>query len=181
MDSIEVAAMPMGVVVERREIDNRWQKHSWRAAAVIPGAPDAPADWTILRDGDGWTHFHAATLDLQLFPRETQGYKVNLSDAVPSVFVVLRQDEEGESPYDIFPFLVTACPYEAQDYLDSGEDIVDRVPMPQGLIAWVQAYIDRNHQEETFVKRKRRAYDPNDAGGFVRPPDWTPSGRKPGD
>src|SRR5690606_30672543 len=32
-------SMPLGVVVERREIDNRWQPFAWKAVAVIPGAP----------------------------------------------------------------------------------------------------------------------------------------------
>lgn len=31
---------------------------------------------------------------------------------------------------------MTASPYEAQDYEDNGEDIVEKILMPEGLIAW---------------------------------------------
>jgi hypothetical protein len=53
--------MPLGVVVERREIVNRWQRHVWRAVAVIPGAPEA-VSWRELRRGESWVRYHAATL-----------------------------------------------------------------------------------------------------------------------
>ena len=51
--------------------------------------------------------------------------------------------------------MVTASPYEAQDYTDSGEELVERVPMPEGVQAWVWEFIERFHVEETFIKRKR--------------------------
>ncbi len=38
---------------------------------------------------------------------------------------------------------VTASAYEAQDYGDNGEDIVEAVPMPQGLEAWVRDFVER--------------------------------------
>ena len=50
------------------------------------------------------------------------------------------------------PFLVTASPYEAAAY---SEAIVEAVPMPDGLIAWVQDFVDRHHVDEPFEKRKR--------------------------
>ena len=31
--------MRVGIVVERREIDNRWVDYTWQPVAVIPGAP----------------------------------------------------------------------------------------------------------------------------------------------
>ena len=43
----------------------------------------------------------------------------------------MRQNDDGDVDHDVVPFLVTACPYEAQDYLDSGEDIVEPVAMPE--------------------------------------------------
>ena len=58
-------SMPLGVVLERRELNNRWQRWSWRPVAVIPGA--APVkDRKELRHGDGWVQYHAATLPLEL-------------------------------------------------------------------------------------------------------------------
>ena len=54
---------------------------------------------------------------------------------------------------------VTASAYEAQDYADNGEDIVEPVPMPPGLEAWIGDFVERNHHQETFVKRKRRPHE----------------------
>ncbi len=164
-------SLALGVILERRTVDNPWIDHSWHAVAVIAGAPerDPRGDWIKLSDGDGWAQFHAGTLPLELYPRETEGYKVNLSQQPPQLFVVLRGVEDAECPHDVVPFLVTACPYEAQDYLDSGEELVDGVAMPDGVVAFVQDYCDRHHVEEPFHKRKRKRYDPDEVG-FGRPP-----------
>ncbi len=149
--------LPIGVVLERREIDNPWKDHDWRPVALIPGAPtaDPEQDWLLLRDGEGWAHFHAGTLPLELFRKETEGYKLNLSQDPPRLYVVLRPGEDQDCAHDLVPFLVTACPYEAQDYLDSGEELVETVAMPVDVIAFVQAYVDFHQVDEPFKKRKR--------------------------
>jgi Protein of unknown function (DUF3305) len=148
--------MPLGVVVERREIDHPWQQHRWRAVAVIPGAPAIDA-WRELARGDRFVRWHAATLPLELHRTETEAYRVNLSGKTPGVFVVLRKvaPTEKTAGNAIAPFLVTVSPYEAEGYLE-GEDVVEVTPMPDGLIAWVDAFVARHHVEEPFVKRKRK-------------------------
>ncbi len=150
--------LPLGVVLERRALDNPWRDHSWLPVAVIPGAApmDPGGDWSPLRSGEGWAQYHAGTLPLSLFPGETEGYKTNLSQEPPRLFVVLRDQEGTGSQHDYAPFLVTACPYEAQDYLDSGDDIVEPVAMPAAVVAFVQGFIDRHHVDEPFHKRKRK-------------------------
>ncbi len=160
-------SMPMGVVLERREIDNPWQDHVWRAVAVLPGAA-AIAGWRDLGSGDGWARFHAATLPLELHRSDTEAYRVNLSDDPPRIYVVLRDDDEDDGGYGVAPFLVTVSAFEAQDYLDSGEEEVEGVQMPDAVIAWVQAFIDKHHVDEPFRKRKRDRLDP-DKLGFGRP------------
>jgi hypothetical protein len=42
--------------------------------------------------------------------------------------------------------------------------------MPPDLVAWVQAFVDKHHVDEPFYKRKRKRYDPDEAG-FGRRPD----------
>ena len=53
-----------------------------------------------------------------------------------------------------------------------GDDLVEAVPMPDGLIAWVQAFIDRHHVDQPFVKRKRkrRSAGTEGPGMTCRPP-----------
>ena len=170
------ARLPLGIVVERRHVDNLWIDHNWRSVAVIPGAPAlSPLDaWTPMGSGEGWARFHAGTLTLELFPKETEGYRLNLSQDPPRLFIVLRNEEKGRCDHEVLPFLVTACPYEAQDYLDSGEEQVDAVPMPEAVIAIVQDYVARHHADQPFHKRKRKPAGSGDEA-FARPPGWSPS------
>ena len=60
---------------------------------------------------------------------------------------------ESEHPFEVH--LVTASPYEAADYLDSGEQIVEPVRMPEPVLALISEFIDEHHFEEKFKKRKR--------------------------
>ena len=119
---------------------------------MLPGA--GPEDWREMRRDGEWIEYHAATVSLDLHGAETEAYRNALSDGQPSVFVVLRQEDARD---DARPsvLLVTASPYEAQDYADSGEEVVEKVPMPPGLIAWVRDFVDQHHVEEKFIKRKR--------------------------
>ncbi len=158
--------MPLGVVVERREIDNPWADHVWRPVAVIPGAGPV-AEWKPLDEGAGWARYHIATLPLELHRTDTEAYRTNLSNDPPVVYVRLT-DAADEAEHEIEAFLVTASPYEAQDYLDSGEEIVEGVPMPDGVIAWVQDFIDTHHVDKPFVKRRQRRHDDGAAPGRRR-------------
>ncbi len=143
--------MPVGVVLRRTPGVTRWAKHAWRAVAVLPGA--GPADWRELRREGETVEYHAATVPLELYRAETEAYLHGITAREPSVYVVMRKIV-GEHPFEVA--LVTASPYEAQDYCDSGEDVVEKVPMPQGLLAWVGDFVERHHEDEEFVKRRRK-------------------------
>ena len=96
-----------------------------------------------------------ATMPLELHRAEVEAYRVSLTMDPPAVFVVLRSDEAVTADRGYMVHAVTASAYEAQDYLDSGEEIVEPVPMPPGLIAWVRDFTDTHFAEEPFIKRKR--------------------------
>ncbi len=156
--SARAATMPLGVVIRRSPSVSRWATWAWKVVDVLPGAP--AADWRVLREEDGVTEYHAATLPLTLHRRETEAYKVALTMEPPSVYVVLRPgepDDPDAREYSVF--LVTASSYEAQDYLDSGEEIVEQVPAPPGLVAWIRDFVDTHHVEEEFKKRRRDRLD----------------------
>lgn len=156
--------LPVGIVVERRRSDHPWIDHTWRAVAVIPGAGELNprGEWKELETGEDFVRFHAGTLDIELFRKETEAYRVNLTQEPPRVFVVLRKvSEADEAAQELYPILATVSPYEAQDYLDSGEEIVDSVAMPDALIAFVSQFVGEHHVDEPFYKRKRKRYDPN--------------------
>ncbi len=158
--------MIVGAILEKRDIESRWQDHTWRPIGLLPGVKEN-APWRIIEAGDGYTQFLTNGLTLELFPKETEGYKHNLSTEVPKIFVVLRSSED-DAPHEVEAFLLTACPYEAQDYLDSGEEIVEGVPMSAEIAAWVEHYVNEHYVEEVFVKRRLRKNKPG------KGPDKTP-------
>ncbi|MEL7117031.1 MAG: DUF3305 domain-containing protein [Pseudomonadota bacterium] len=144
------SVLPIGVVLRRTPGVTRWQKWTWTASGVLPGA--APAEWRELRrDGDA-VEFHADTVPLELHGAEAEAYLHELTTKLPCIYIVMRPGG-GDRPLDIL--LVTASPYEAQDYTDSGEEIVEKVAMPPMLRAHVQGFVDTFYKEEDFKKRKR--------------------------
>lgn len=145
--------IPLGVVLARKPGVTRWVKYTWQAIAVLPGA--GPADWKLLAEDGGVQEYHAATPTLQLHRADVEAYKISLSMQPPAVFVVLRPAESADARHDVYVEAVTASAYEAQDYLDSGEEIVEAVPMPEGLVAWVRDFVDAHFQDTPFIKRKR--------------------------
>lgn len=167
--------MPMGIVLERRRLDHPWSDHAWLPVDVIPGAParDPRGDWLFLKEGDGWARYHGGTLPLELFRKETDAYKLALAQMPPRVFIILRADDTAGAAHEVVPFAVTASPAEAQEYLDSSEDIVEPVPMPVEVIAFIRDFIEQHHVDEPFLKRKRKRYDP---GAADRGPPGTGGG-----
>ena len=144
----------VGIILERRRIDSRWQEHAWRATAVVAGAPDIAAPLLLAR-GEGFERYHFATLDIEIHRSETEGYRYNLSQAEPVVYAMWRLSAEDPAAWpDLFH--VTVCPYEAQDYLDGGDVIVEGVPMPEAVALWLAGYVARHHVDAPFEKRPRR-------------------------
>ena len=119
--------------------------------AVLPGA--GPADGRVLRREGDLLEVHAATPTMALWRTDTEAYRTGLSARPPRVYVACRPGAAlGDRPR---PFAVTASPYEAQDLADSGEEVVEPVPMPPGLVALVREFCDAHHVEEPFLKRRR--------------------------
>ncbi len=143
--------VPLGIVLRRAPGVTRWAKWVWTASAVMPGA--GAADWRVLRSEGEVTEYHAATLQLELHGADTDAYLHELWAQQPSVYVIMREAIEGEDPLEVLT--VTASPYEAQDYSDSGEEIIEKVPMPPALYALVANFVEEFHEEEVFIKRKR--------------------------
>ena len=146
--------IPLGVTVAREQIDNPWEKYIWRPVSVFLDAPPL-RDWRLLHVGQGIEHYHIATIDLELHRKETAGYRVNLSNGRPSVYVVLRHGPANGGSEPVHVHLVTASPFDIEAYGLNSEEIIGRVAMPDALIELVTAFVEAHHVEEPFVKRQR--------------------------
>lgn len=164
----------VSVVAERRPAVSRWADHVWRVVSVHDGLA-AARPFTPLGEGpDGTMQFFAGSAELLLHRKETEGYRINL--AGDRVLYVIMRPEEGELPFALHD--VTASPYEAQDHLDSGEELVEAVPMPAAVVGWLQAFCDFHHVDEPFKKRRRDKVDAEELK-FSKEPIFARTGRFP--
>ncbi|MEP2943499.1 MAG: DUF3305 domain-containing protein [Hyphomicrobiales bacterium] len=149
--------IPLGIIIEKRKSKHPWGDWIWKPVEVIPGAALID-DWVTLQEGEDWTHYHIATLQLVLHRKETEAFKMNLENEAPHLYVVLRENDDPTGR-PIEAHMVTASPYDAQDYLDTSEDIIEKVPMPSAIFEWIKAFVQEHHKEEVFIKRRRDKLD----------------------
>lgn len=150
------ASRIVGVVVERRPAKSRWADHVWRVVEVLDGVAGTQPFTRLALLKDGTERYFAGNTALTLHRDETEAYLINLTgDRV--LYAVLRGDETGTHPYELH--LVTASPHDACDYLDSGEELVEAVPMPPLIVAWLEAFCAQHHKEQPFRKRQRDKVD----------------------
>ncbi|WP_207478339.1 DUF3305 domain-containing protein [Arenibaculum pallidiluteum] len=147
---------PVCVVVERRAIESRWQDHAWRVVDVLPGAPET-APWTVLAEAPGLTRWLAGTAEVTIYPGETANYKFNLESPTPSVYVVLRRSDREPG---MRLLAVTVDPGEAHAHADTGDDLVESLPLPVPLQAWLAEFVATHHVERRRYKRERDRADP---------------------
>lgn len=143
----------VGAVVRRSPGVTRWVKEIWKPIAVIPGAPDA--FWKELVREEDVVDYHAGTVTMELFRADVEGYLVSLNMAVPSIWIIMDRDITSQSPSGWVVSTITASAHEALDALDSGESIVEAVPIPESMAAWIKEFIDMHYIEEPFKKRRR--------------------------
>ena len=160
--------LTVGVVVERRPLDNPWIDHVWLPSAILPGAPAAEA-WTVLREEAGVRQFYAGPHVISFFSTETTHYRHNLLSGSPKIWVSLRRTD-AEPPVAIIG--VTADPAEGEAFTEAGEDIVEAVVMPPEIVARLAEFVETHHVERSFEKRRRDKADPDAMvarpGGGVR-------------
>ena len=151
-----LSSIAVGVVVERCKAQSPWIDFTWRPLSVLPGVPEARA-WTILQEEGDRTAFYAGPAEISLYRTETANYRDNLGSGAPRLWVALRSTGV-EPPYEIFA--VTADPAEGEALTESGNDLVDVVPMPEPIRLQIDGFVAEHHVERPFYKRKRDRADP---------------------
>ena len=141
---------PVGVVMQRRAVHNRWVDCVWEPWGVLPGHEQGEV--RLLVNGGEMSQWLHPGFALQLHRDEAEGYYLNVSGPAPSVFVLWRMDGERALPLD-----VTASSEEAGRWLDGGNS-VDRVAMPAEIFAWVGEYVEQNYRPEPKKRVKPRSF-----------------------
>jgi hypothetical protein len=164
MSGAPLAAIAVGVIVERVKAVSQWIDYIWRPITVLAGQPDTAA-WTQLAADDERATYYAGPATVELHRTETANYRSNLASGSPALWVVLR-GTGAEPPCALY--LVTADPAEGEAMTEAGSNIVEPVPMPDIVRDAIAAFVAEHHVEEVFVKRKRDRANPESLGR--RPP-----------
>lgn len=151
------ARTEVAVVIERRDGATAWVTDSWRPLEVIAEPPPTAEAWVMLRQGEGFEHYLATGVALELHRSDLASYRYNLGGVDPRLYVVLRKT--GDATHPIGVALATAAPDQAQAMSESGEDVVDGLTMPEGLRAWVEMFCACHPPDEPMRKRKRDTMD----------------------
>jgi hypothetical protein len=148
---MEKPRMPVAVVMQRRQLDNRWQSESWEPRSIIQSIePKGPP--RLLVDEGGVQQWLHTGFELVLHRDEAEGYYLNVSVPGARVFVLWRMDEECGVPLD-----VTASYNEGGRWLDGGHS-VDGVAMPAEVYAWVGEFVEQNFRPEPRKRIKPRSF-----------------------
>ena len=145
--------MPVGLIIRKQPGVTRWVKWIWQPVGLIPGAGET--EWRELRRDGDTVEYHAATLNLTIYSSDTDAYRATLNSRTPSLYVVMSDAADPVNGCPWTPKLITVNAFEGQGYNESGEGLVELVPMPVPMIAWLRDFIEKHHVEEEFIKRRR--------------------------
>ncbi len=143
----------VAVLVERRRGVTPWQDWVFQPREVLEQAPGLPP-WSLMRQEGETSLLFAGLAELALHPTDTDNYLHNLESQVPKLWVVLRVADSA-------PGWVLHCATvdagEAHNYADVGADLLEALPLPPSIAAWMQDFCARHHKQRGFQKRKRDA------------------------
>jgi len=148
---MEKPRFPVAVVMQRSQLDNRWQSEAWEPRSVIPSS-EPKGEPRLLVDEGGVQQWLHTGFELVLHRDETEGYYLNVSVPGARVFVLWRMEGEQGLPLE-----VTVSSDEAARWLDGGHS-VDGVAMPAGVFAWVGGYVESNYRPEPKKRIKPRSF-----------------------
>lgn len=142
----------VAVVMQRRAVQNRWIDCVWEPWGVL--ASDERGEPRQLLDEAGVAQWLHPGFTLQLHRDEAEGYYLNVSSEVPSVFVSLRIDEESGEPY---PFQATLSYNEAARWMDSNER-VERVAASPEIAGWATDWVAANYRPEPKKRQRPKSF-----------------------
>lgn len=136
---MQLASLPIAVIMQRRVIEHRWADEAWSAVAVMADRGDLPP-LQPLTAGGGRESYLVSGLALELYPDENEGYFENWIAPESKVFVMWRM-QDGRA----MPIKASVSYGEGTRMFDSGES-ADGVAMPAEIHNWLAAYLREHFQ-----------------------------------
>ena len=165
------------IIFEKKFLNNQWQSHEWEIHDLVlmdmksgDGYPPINnVEILPLRNFDQerkeskLKNYFFAEASIDLHRAEAEAYAENLQSSDPAIYIVLREgfyDDEIEESFedddiDVHLAEVSLSPYNIQDYEDSGEDIIKKVPLDGPISELLEKFVEKHFKPEEFIKRKR--------------------------
>ncbi|HEY0421045.1 MAG TPA: DUF3305 domain-containing protein [Acetobacteraceae bacterium] len=152
-----MARLPITVLMQRRQLDNRWVQEIWSPVAVLTDlhalAAELPPPATqtrMVKQSGADEAYLVSGLSLELYPDENDGYFENWIAPQPRVFLLWRM-QDGRA----MPVLASVSYAEGARMLDSGEQACG-VTMPVDIHAWLGDYLQRHYEPPAQGRRGHR-------------------------
>lgn len=154
----EQRKLQVAVIMQRRQLNNRWQPWQWRPLEVIVAPEGMPADAPrALLSSDEDSRWLFGGLEVELFRNEAEGYYLNVDSATPSWFVMWRMVGEADQAVAV-PQKVMLSYNEAARLMDGGEQ-VDILPAPTEVVQWLAAFVTEHYRPEPKRKRRKPSFE----------------------
>lgn len=147
------ACFPLAAVMECSvSKQGPWHLPVWRLIGFVAGQAVTGEHHrrTPVHTGEGRSQWLWTGLSLALFRDSAESYWYNLMGRRPSLFLVCREDAEGE----LAPFTVTANYDEAGAHMEA-DDQVFSAQIPPELHLQLESFVMQHYRPEPPVKRKR--------------------------
>ena len=145
---MRMAQLAIGVIMQRRSLENRWVSEAWSAVGVVPLAGVGTGVQMLATSAERDTYL-VPGLHLELFPDEDEGYFENAMAPEPKVFVKWRMQENRA-----IPVIASVSYAEGTRMFDCGE-AADGVPMSGEIHAWLLAYLQAHYQPRSTRRAHR--------------------------
>ena len=165
------------IIFEKKLLNNQWQSHEWEIHDLVlmdmkSGNGYPPINNVEILPLRSFAeeskkskliNYFFAEASIDLHRAEAEAYAENLQSSDPAIYIVLREgfcDDEIEESFedddiDVHLAEVSLSPYNIQDYEDSGEDIIKKVPLEGPISDLLEKFVEQHFKPEEFIKRKR--------------------------
>lgn len=149
----------VAVIMERVALANRWITEKWEAKGVVRDASPPGTPHRMIVHNEQLTQLLFPGHVIRLQRDEAEGYYLNITSALPKVFVLWRMRDDVAQP----EFLSVSY-HEGARWTDGGEN-VDGVALPVDLLPWIGEFVERHYRPEP-EKKGRYASNKDKGVGF---------------
>ena len=167
--------IPVAVIARSWPPATKWGARVLQPALLMMPAPPLPPRSLMSRSESGVETWFMGVHQLQLHPGDAANLRANLAMSPPSLWVSLSHADDPEKAE---LHLVTADPFEGEAMATDPGLRVERLPMPDVLIAHISEFAALFPEEERFRKKRRSGIEAEDPS--LSAPRILPGGHRPG-